>query len=116
MFNNANVLFRTKFVDGVSTITRTVPQCPTSSTISTRMESASFVKSRKQDIQSKSIGKEKEKEKEIEEKEDYESDQENRPIQNATRTIDVLTPAGPKLKRVRRGRKNPNVESPLTHL
>jgi len=25
MFNNANVLFRTKFVDGVSTITRTVP-------------------------------------------------------------------------------------------
>lgn len=26
MFNNANVLFRTKFVDGVSTITRTVPQ------------------------------------------------------------------------------------------
>eukprot|EP00002_Diphylleia_rotans_P004444 TRINITY_DN13288_c0_g1_i1.p1 TRINITY_DN13288_c0_g1~~TRINITY_DN13288_c0_g1_i1.p1 ORF type:complete len:1250 (+),score=317.58 TRINITY_DN13288_c0_g1_i1:52-3801(+) len=25
MFNNANVLFRTKFIDGVSTITRTVP-------------------------------------------------------------------------------------------
>lgn len=25
MFNNANVLFRTKFVDGVSTVTRTVP-------------------------------------------------------------------------------------------
>ena len=25
MFNNANVLFRTKFVDGVSTISRTVP-------------------------------------------------------------------------------------------
>lgn len=26
MFNNANVIFRTKFVDGVSTVTRTVPQ------------------------------------------------------------------------------------------
>jgi structural maintenance of chromosome 2 len=25
MFNNANVVFRTKFVDGVSTVTRTVP-------------------------------------------------------------------------------------------
>lgn len=25
MFNNANVIFRTKFVDGVSTVTRTVP-------------------------------------------------------------------------------------------
>jgi structural maintenance of chromosome 2 len=25
MFNNANVLFRTRFVDGVSTVTRTVP-------------------------------------------------------------------------------------------
>ena len=25
MFNNANVLFRTKFVDGVSTVTRTTP-------------------------------------------------------------------------------------------
>ena len=25
MFNNANVLFRTKFVDGISTVTRTVP-------------------------------------------------------------------------------------------
>jgi len=24
MFNNANVLFKTKFVDGVSTVTRTV--------------------------------------------------------------------------------------------
>jgi structural maintenance of chromosome 2 len=24
MFNNANVIFRTKFVDGVSTVTRTV--------------------------------------------------------------------------------------------
>ena len=26
MFNNANVIFRTKFVDGVSTVTRTVPR------------------------------------------------------------------------------------------
>ena len=26
MFNNANVVFRTKFVDGVSTVTRTVPK------------------------------------------------------------------------------------------
>ena len=26
MFTNANVLFRTKFVDGVSTVTRTVGQ------------------------------------------------------------------------------------------
>ncbi len=25
MFNNANVMFRTKFVDGVSAVTRTVP-------------------------------------------------------------------------------------------
>lgn len=25
MFNNANVIFRTKFVDGVSAVTRTVP-------------------------------------------------------------------------------------------
>jgi len=25
MFNNANTIFRTKFVDGVSTVTRTVP-------------------------------------------------------------------------------------------
>jgi structural maintenance of chromosome 2 len=25
MFNNANVLFRTKFVDGVSTVARTTP-------------------------------------------------------------------------------------------
>lgn len=25
MFNNANVVFKTKFVDGVSTVTRTVP-------------------------------------------------------------------------------------------
>ena len=25
MFNNANVIFRTKFVDGISTVTRTVP-------------------------------------------------------------------------------------------
>ena len=25
MFNNANVLYRTKFVDGVSTVARTVP-------------------------------------------------------------------------------------------
>lgn len=24
MFNNANVIFRTKFVDGVSTVTRTI--------------------------------------------------------------------------------------------
>jgi len=28
MFNNANTLFRTKFVDGVSTVTRTVPTRP----------------------------------------------------------------------------------------
>jgi len=26
MFNNANIIFRTKFVDGVSTVTRTVTQ------------------------------------------------------------------------------------------
>jgi RecF/RecN/SMC N terminal domain len=26
MFNNANVVFRTKFVDGVSAVTRTVPR------------------------------------------------------------------------------------------
>jgi structural maintenance of chromosome 2 len=26
MFNNANVIFRTKFVDGVSTVTRTIGQ------------------------------------------------------------------------------------------
>jgi len=25
MFNNANVIYRTKFVDGVSAVTRTVP-------------------------------------------------------------------------------------------
>jgi structural maintenance of chromosome 2 len=25
MFNNANIIFRTKFVDGVSTVARTVP-------------------------------------------------------------------------------------------
>jgi structural maintenance of chromosome 2 len=25
MFNNANVIFRTKFVDGLSTVTRSVP-------------------------------------------------------------------------------------------
>ena len=29
MFNNANVLFRTKFVDGISTVTRTVPAAAT---------------------------------------------------------------------------------------
>ena len=29
MFNNANVLFRTKFVDGVSTVSRTVPAMAT---------------------------------------------------------------------------------------
>ena len=26
MFNNANVIYRTKFVDGVSAVTRTVPE------------------------------------------------------------------------------------------
>ncbi|CAI5459321.1 unnamed protein product [Closterium sp. Yama58-4] len=31
MFNNANVIFRTKFIDGVSTVTRTVPSLPSSS-------------------------------------------------------------------------------------
>ncbi|CAI5503926.1 unnamed protein product [Closterium sp. Naga37s-1] len=30
MFNNANVIFRTKFIDGVSTVTRTVPSLPSS--------------------------------------------------------------------------------------
>ena len=29
MFNNANVLFKTKFVDGVSTVTRYAQQQPT---------------------------------------------------------------------------------------
>ena len=29
MFNNANCIFRTKFVDGVSTVTRTVPALKT---------------------------------------------------------------------------------------
>ncbi len=32
MFNNANVLFKTKFVDGVSTVTRTVPSQTTTGT------------------------------------------------------------------------------------
>ncbi|CAI5469177.1 unnamed protein product [Closterium sp. Yama58-4] len=30
MFNNENVIFRTKFIDGVSTVTRTVPSLPSS--------------------------------------------------------------------------------------
>lgn len=42
MFNNANVLFKTRFVDGVSTVTRTVQNHP-----STSSSSGSFGQSEK---------------------------------------------------------------------
>ena len=36
MFNNANVIFRTKFVDGVSTVTRTIGQGSSGKTVLNR--------------------------------------------------------------------------------
>lgn len=55
MFNNANVLFKTKFVDGISTVTRTTP---TRSESSSSSSSSSSSKGRK--TTSTSTGEEKE--------------------------------------------------------